>query len=213
MKVKSESEVAQSCPTLRDPMNCSLPGSSVHGIFQARVLEWGTVAFSVRLISKIVPFIKFGFSDYWIISFSWTTWFSHRHRHTYTHKLVTLSNTYILNFVSLINLVSVFTVWDVGRGRCMFLRLKHIQWEGDLLLEKKNAKQQQKIGSGSWKALLLVRCQNLMLYWPFRNISLNIGHRLGPVCEISVPCLISLFYSALDSQKERLMLTVRHLWD
>ena len=40
MKVKSESEVAQSCPTLRDPMDCSLPGSSVHGIFQARVLEW-----------------------------------------------------------------------------------------------------------------------------------------------------------------------------
>ena len=41
MKVKSESEVAQSCPTLRDPMDCSPPGSSVHGIFQARVLEWG----------------------------------------------------------------------------------------------------------------------------------------------------------------------------
>ena len=43
---KSESEVAQSCPTLRDPMDCSLPGSSVHGIFQARVLEWGAIAFS-----------------------------------------------------------------------------------------------------------------------------------------------------------------------
>ena len=47
MKVKSESEVAQSCPTLCDPMDCSLPGSSVHGIFQARVLEWGAIAFSV----------------------------------------------------------------------------------------------------------------------------------------------------------------------
>ena len=46
MKVKSESEVAQSCLTLRDPMDCSLPGSSVHGIFQARVLEWGAIAFS-----------------------------------------------------------------------------------------------------------------------------------------------------------------------
>ena len=46
MKVKSESEVAQSCPTLSDPMDCSLPGSSIHGIFQARVLEWGAVAFS-----------------------------------------------------------------------------------------------------------------------------------------------------------------------
>ena len=46
MKVKSESEVAQSCPTLSSPMDCSLPGSSVHGIFQARVLEWGAIAFS-----------------------------------------------------------------------------------------------------------------------------------------------------------------------
>ena len=44
MKVKSESEVAQSCPTLSDPKDCSLPGSSVHGIFQARVLEWGAIA-------------------------------------------------------------------------------------------------------------------------------------------------------------------------
>ena len=46
MKVKSESEVAQSCPTLRHPMDCSLPGSSIHGIFQAKVLEWGAIAFS-----------------------------------------------------------------------------------------------------------------------------------------------------------------------
>ena len=46
MKVKSESEVAQSCPTLCDPMDCSLPGSTVHRIFQARVLEWGAIAVS-----------------------------------------------------------------------------------------------------------------------------------------------------------------------
>ena len=46
MKVKSESEVAQLCPTLSDPMDCSLPGSSVHGILQARVLEWGAIAYS-----------------------------------------------------------------------------------------------------------------------------------------------------------------------
>ena len=45
MKVKSESEVTQSCLTLSDPMDCSLPGSSIHGIFQARVLEWGAIAF------------------------------------------------------------------------------------------------------------------------------------------------------------------------
>ena len=46
MKVKSESEVGQSCPTLSDPMDCSLPGSSIHGIFQANVLQWGAIAFS-----------------------------------------------------------------------------------------------------------------------------------------------------------------------
>ena len=56
MKVKSESEVAQLCPTLSDPMDCSLPGSSIHGIFQARVLEWGAIAFShaSKLMLKIL---------------------------------------------------------------------------------------------------------------------------------------------------------------
>ena len=49
MKVKSESEVTQSCPTLSDPMDCSSPGFSVHGIFQARVLEWGAIAFSAYI--------------------------------------------------------------------------------------------------------------------------------------------------------------------
>ena len=52
MKVKSESEVAQSCPTLSDPMDCSLPGSSVHGIFQARVL--GAIAFSICLLGDYI---------------------------------------------------------------------------------------------------------------------------------------------------------------
>ena len=53
MKVKSEREVTQSCPTLSDPMDCSLPGSSIHGIFQARVLEWGAIAFSERVLIKL----------------------------------------------------------------------------------------------------------------------------------------------------------------
>ena len=53
MKVKSESKVAQSCPTLSEPMDCSLPRSSVHGIFQARVLEWGAIAFSYSLMSRL----------------------------------------------------------------------------------------------------------------------------------------------------------------
>ena len=55
MKVKRESEDAQSCLTLSDPMDCSLPGSSVHGVFQARVLEWGAIAFS-RIICYSVRF-------------------------------------------------------------------------------------------------------------------------------------------------------------
>ena len=53
MKVKIESEVAQSCPILSDLMDCSLPGSSIHGIFQARVLEWVAIAFSHRQSTDI----------------------------------------------------------------------------------------------------------------------------------------------------------------
>ena len=61
MKVKSEREIVQSCFTLCDPMDCSLPGSSVHGIFQARVLEWGAIAFSYwwyRDECKMIPTFK-----------------------------------------------------------------------------------------------------------------------------------------------------------
>ena len=58
MKVKSESEVAQLCPTLSDPMDCSLPGSSIHGIFQARVLEWGAITFSVKCSLGISNFLE-----------------------------------------------------------------------------------------------------------------------------------------------------------
>jgi len=57
MKVKSEREVAQSCLTLCDPMDCSLPGSSVHGIFQARVLEWVVIAFSKKLYMCVCIYI------------------------------------------------------------------------------------------------------------------------------------------------------------
>ena len=60
MKVKSESEVPQSCLTLSDPMDCSLPGSSAHGIFQARVLEWVAIVFSAEqnIIPLIPPFLQ-----------------------------------------------------------------------------------------------------------------------------------------------------------
>ena len=53
MKEKSEREVAQSCPTLSDPVDCSLSGSFVHGIFQARVLEWGAITFSDKIATRI----------------------------------------------------------------------------------------------------------------------------------------------------------------
>ena len=59
MKVKSESEVSQSCPTLSDSMDCSLPGSSVHGIFQARVLEWVAIAFSRNFFFFLLMIFKF----------------------------------------------------------------------------------------------------------------------------------------------------------
>ena len=66
MKVKSESEVAQSSPTLSDPMNCSIPGSSVHGIFQARVLEWGAIAFSSWSLYSLLHFFFIYFcSDFY----------------------------------------------------------------------------------------------------------------------------------------------------
>jgi len=69
MKVKSESEVAQSCPTPSDPMDCSLPGSSIHGIFQARVLEWGAIAFSEKTVWEFLKTLKRELSYYQAIYF------------------------------------------------------------------------------------------------------------------------------------------------
>ena len=62
MKVKSESEVTQSCPTLSDPMDCSPPGSSIQGIFPARVLEWGAIAFSTKEFQKNIYFCLIGYA-------------------------------------------------------------------------------------------------------------------------------------------------------
>ena len=65
MKVKSESEVAQSCPTLSDLVDCSPPGSSIHGIFQARALEWGAIAFSGVFFEAVVNrILKLSFSNF-----------------------------------------------------------------------------------------------------------------------------------------------------
>ena len=72
MKVKSESEVAQSCPILSDPMDCSPPGSSIHGIFQARVLEWGAIAFSAQVVQVLnnLP-AKQETQETWVLSLGW----------------------------------------------------------------------------------------------------------------------------------------------
>jgi len=66
MKVKSESEVAQSCPTPSDPMDYSLPGSPVHGIFQARVLEWGAIAFSISRVTSLKKLMLFSLYLYYL---------------------------------------------------------------------------------------------------------------------------------------------------
>ena len=75
MKVKSESEVTQSCPTLSDPMDCSLPGSSVHGIFQARTLQWVAISllqltkwfiyYLVDKIYEVVLYLELSLTSYW----------------------------------------------------------------------------------------------------------------------------------------------------
>ena len=78
MKVKSESEVAQSCLTLSDPMDCSLPGSSIHGIFHSRVLEWGAIAFSACYHKCQDCFLFYGR----VIFQSYT----YTHTHTHTHS-------------------------------------------------------------------------------------------------------------------------------
>ena len=76
MKVKSESEVAQLCPTLSEPMDCSLPGSSIHGIFQARVLEWGAIAFSDVMFKRFLkPRHLFLFQFYFFFFFCMSFFF------------------------------------------------------------------------------------------------------------------------------------------
>ena len=83
MKVKSESEVAQSCPTLSDPMDCSLPSSSIHGIFQARVLGWDAIAFSDKNID--IP-EKYLVMLHWLYSFD----YGHRRKTSSYASLIVL---------------------------------------------------------------------------------------------------------------------------
>ena len=88
MKVKSESEVAQSSPTLSNPMGCSLSGSSVHGIFQARVLEWGAIVFSIFLVlNDLFISSSIYFSYLLIFSFPFLLEYSHLSEYFYSSSL------------------------------------------------------------------------------------------------------------------------------
>jgi len=76
-KLQSESEVAQSCPTLSNPMDYSLPGSSIHGIFQAKVLEWGAIKLKVKYYVNGVKFITINYKhDFFIFTRSWHYYYS-----------------------------------------------------------------------------------------------------------------------------------------
>ena len=89
MKVKSEREVAQLCPTLSDPMDCSLPGSSIHGIFQARVLEWDAIAFSVWQASVEQTMVQARWKN--CSKFSWKS----SHKESDTKRRVQINTTNI----------------------------------------------------------------------------------------------------------------------
>ena len=95
MKVKSEREVAQSCPTLSKPTDCSLPGSSVHGIFQARVLEWGVIAFSYNMPTSILICNKSVdlLLDMWVVSSFQLLWMKLLWTLMWTYVLISLWET------------------------------------------------------------------------------------------------------------------------
>ena len=109
MKVKGESEVTQSCPTLSDPMDCSLPGSSVHGILQARVLEWGAIAFS-----------------------KWSTYISVKKiTSVFNHMASYMNFSMLTNGIKLQGTVKVFwrLLWKFSLGSVWFPSILLCSWE------------------------------------------------------------------------------------
>ena len=127
MKVKSESEVAQSCLTLSNPMDCSPPSSSIRGIFQARVLEWGAIAFSVPLST----FTYFYTQDFWNlflnVSFSSSKQFFENRGHTFLFLFYFIINfSFLVMPCSMWNLSSSTRDWPHvpcimdGQGRPTF---------------------------------------------------------------------------------------------
>ena len=112
MKVKSESEAAQSCLTLSDPMDCSLPGSSFRGIFQARVLEWGAIALYAKFLS---PVIKRQFS---LLGQLFSFW----RMYTTLSHMQYRDNSYLLNFLTFTHLLSMSlsSVASLILGTCRY---------------------------------------------------------------------------------------------
>ena len=103
MKVKSESEVAQSYLTLSDPMDCSLPGSSIHGIFQARVLEWGAIAFSEKYTRNIKRTCKYLLSKISLMIWEWLDIFSIwsvAMKHTFSIPQCPFERDKLIHFIS-----------------------------------------------------------------------------------------------------------------
>ena len=111
VKMKSESEVAQSCPTLSNPMDCSLPGFSIHGIFQAGVLEWGAIAFSgssdYLLLNSLVFLCLFFFL---ITAPNLPDWKLKKITHSFASSL--LSHTPIDSCISFSKIYTEWLLWD-----------------------------------------------------------------------------------------------------
>ena len=121
MKVKSESEVAQSCPTLSNPMDCSPPRSSVHGIFQARVLEWGAIAFSIFTlggpsigVSASASVLRMNIQGWFPLG--WTGWISLQSKGLSKESPPTPQfksmNSLVLSFIYSPTLTSIHDYWE-----------------------------------------------------------------------------------------------------
>ena len=116
MKVKSESEVTQSCPTLSDPMDCSLPGSSFHGIFQARVLEWVATAFS-RGSSQPRDWTHISCIGRWVL-YHWAT----REASVQINSFQIIIN---LDFFYTYKKIRSWQLWSTSKTQCL---LRPISW-------------------------------------------------------------------------------------
>ena len=125
MKVKSESEVAQSCPTLSDPMDYSPPGSSVHGIFQARVLQWGATAFSIIYIGIVWWYF---WNDRLLVIIT----FLKIYIYTHTHYILILDSYSILTNIPVYSLYFIcpphfiFRVSQDNRSEQVIIRLQKL---------------------------------------------------------------------------------------